>query len=324
MKRIKIMNNIKRFRKILRILVSFTFLIINYEFSIASDVGVTGAQFLKIGTGARPMGMGGAFGAIADDGYAAYWNPAGFAQLESSYLSTTYLDYFEDVDFGYLGYAMPYRTWGVIGLGISYLTLGDIEARTGDTEQPTGTFGADDICVTFSYARKEMFSASLPGLDLGANLKLIKQKIDDETAQTAAVDLGALYRTQIEPLTIAVNIQNIGQGQKFIKERDPLPLNVKVGGAYRFLDDTLITAVEIDQYIIDQKMYAGLGCEYWLMNLVALRTGYRHGYHTDSLGSVVGLTGGLSLRAFNFQLDYAFVPFGELGDTHRFSLSAKF
>lgn len=49
MKRIKIMNNIKRFRKILRILVSFTFLIINYEFSIASDVGVTGAQFLKMG-----------------------------------------------------------------------------------------------------------------------------------------------------------------------------------------------------------------------------------------------------------------------------------
>lgn len=289
-----------------------------------SDVGVTGAQFLKIGTGARPMGMGGAFSAIADDGYAGYWNPAGFAQLTSAYLSTTYLDYFEDVDFGYLGYALPCRMWGVLGLGLSYLTLGDIEKRTGDTEQAIGTFGADDICVTFSYAKKEMFSASLPGLDLGANLKYIQQKIDDETAQTAAVDLGALYRTQIEPLTIALNIQNIGQGQKFIKERDPLPLNVKLGGAYRFLDDTLITAVEIDQYIIDQKMYAGLGCEYWLMNLVALRTGYRHGYDTDSLGSIVGLTGGLSLRAFNFQLDYAFVPFGELGDTHRFSLSAKF
>lgn len=71
-------------------------------------------------------------------------------------------------------------------------------------------------------------------------------------------------------------------------------------------------------------MYASLGCEYWLLNMVGLRAGYKYGYHTDSLGNIVGITGGLSLRAFNFQLDYAFVPFGELGDTHRFSLSAKF
>ena len=42
-----------------------------------SKVGTTAAQFLKIGVGARAIGMGGAFVAVADDATAIYWNPAG-------------------------------------------------------------------------------------------------------------------------------------------------------------------------------------------------------------------------------------------------------
>ena len=47
--------------------------------STAGGVGTTGAQFLKIGTGARPVAMGYAFSAVADDLNALYWNPAGLA-----------------------------------------------------------------------------------------------------------------------------------------------------------------------------------------------------------------------------------------------------
>ena len=86
----------------------------------ASDVGVTGAQFLKIGTGARPMGMAGAFTAVADDGYAGYWNPAGFARNQNHEIASTYLNYFEDIDFGFLGYNQPYKNWGVFGLYLSH------------------------------------------------------------------------------------------------------------------------------------------------------------------------------------------------------------
>ncbi|MFH1379372.1 MAG: PorV/PorQ family protein [bacterium] len=289
----------------------------------ASDVGVTGAQFLKIGTGARPMGMGGAFSAVADDGYAAYWNPAGFAQIQKPELATTYLKYFQDIDFGYMGYVLPYKS-GVYGVGITYLTLGDIEGRTGDSEQPDRKFGASDICAEVSYAIKEPFDVALPGVDMGLNLKYIQQEIDGNKAQTGALDLGSLYHTVYKPLTIAICLQNVGPGNKFVKVRDPLPLNLKLGCAYRMLQNKLITSLDIDQYLIDQKMYAGFGAEYWMIDIIALRAGYRYGYHKNSLGNIVGLSGGLSLKAFNFQLDYAFVPFGKLGDTHRFSLSAKF
>src|SRR5262245_57375127 len=38
-------------------------------------------EFLHVGAGARAIGMGGAFIAIADDASAAYWNPAGLPFL---------------------------------------------------------------------------------------------------------------------------------------------------------------------------------------------------------------------------------------------------
>jgi hypothetical protein len=319
------MKNVKIINKIMVLIVAnFAMLNLPGSMSFASDVGVTGAQFLKIGTGARPMGMAGAFSAVADDAYAAYWNPAGFAQLQKPELATTYLRYFEDINYGYMGYAMPYRTWGVFGIGASYLTLGGIEGRTGDSEIPDRKFKADDICLTLSYARKDVAPTVVPGLSAGVNLKLISQKIDAETAQTAALDIAGLYQTAMEPLTIALNIQNIGPGQKFVEERDPLPLNLKLGAAYRLFNNQLTIAADVDQYLIDQKLYAGIGTEYWLMHMIGIRAGYRYGYHTDSLGNLVGLAAGLSFRAFNFQLDYAFVPFGDLGDTHRFSFSIKF
>jgi hypothetical protein len=42
----------------------------------------TQAAIASTGMGGRAMGMGGAFTAVADDGTAAYWNPAGLTQLK--------------------------------------------------------------------------------------------------------------------------------------------------------------------------------------------------------------------------------------------------
>jgi hypothetical protein len=43
----------------------------------ANRVGGDAYPFLKVGVGARALGMGGAFVSLADDGTAPYWNPAG-------------------------------------------------------------------------------------------------------------------------------------------------------------------------------------------------------------------------------------------------------
>jgi hemolysin activation/secretion protein len=56
----------------------------------------------------------------------------------------------------------------------------------------------------------------------------------------------------------------------------------------------------------------------------------RLGYNTQSqdTGGLHGLSMGLGLMytdyAMNYSLDYAFVPYGELGNTHRISFGIKF
>ena len=55
-----------------------------------------------VGSGARALGMGGAFIAIADDATAASWNPGGLIQLETPEVSAVgaYIHREEDNSFG--------------------------------------------------------------------------------------------------------------------------------------------------------------------------------------------------------------------------------
>ena len=48
--------------------------------------------FAAVGIGARPLGMGGAFVAVADTPDALYWNPAGVGQLSKTQVSSMQTD----------------------------------------------------------------------------------------------------------------------------------------------------------------------------------------------------------------------------------------
>ena len=55
-------------------------------------VGTSGGNFLKIGIGARAVGMGEAFVAVANDPSAIYWNSAGVASLIRSELAVSHTE----------------------------------------------------------------------------------------------------------------------------------------------------------------------------------------------------------------------------------------
>ncbi len=63
--------------------------------SVAVLMLITGSVWASglatMGVGARALGMGGAFRAVADDWSAAYWNPAGLAYLDENQLDLTIL-----------------------------------------------------------------------------------------------------------------------------------------------------------------------------------------------------------------------------------------
>src|SRR5690349_11912572 len=78
------------------------------------------AAFLDDGWGARPLGMGGAFTAIADDSNAPMYNPAGIVQVQWNEMSAMYAQLYS----GLTLYSGNSTTGGdVVHLGQSFLSF---------------------------------------------------------------------------------------------------------------------------------------------------------------------------------------------------------
>lgn len=283
----------------------------------------SGASFLKIGTGARPAALGGAYTAIAGDVDAMYYNPSGLAQLSRREIGATHAEWLLGTRFDFIGFAQP-TAHGTFGLGVTRLASGGQEGRDGN-RQATGGFEAADTAYTLSYSRKLPDRRSSSA---GANLKLLRSEIGGYSAQTVAVDLGVQHRLSDKPLSLGAAVLNIGQGMKFMEQRDPLPLTLSIGGAYR-IAGPLNVAVDVSREIHDQRTDIGIGTEYALLPSFALRMGYAS-QHTGragdsgALGTFGGLGAGLGISRKSYRIDYTFIPLGDLGSVQRLSLGARF
>ncbi len=86
------------------------------------------ASFLNIGVGARALGMGGAYTALADDANALYWNAAGLSRLEKREFTASHAEMYESTRLDYLAYAHP-TSQGTFAAALTYLTQGTIDGR---------------------------------------------------------------------------------------------------------------------------------------------------------------------------------------------------
>src|SRR5689334_8512028 len=80
----------------------------------AASAGTTGAEILKIGVGARAIGMGEAYTAQADDVSSLYWNPAGLALMQERQASFMYDKMYQDLSFQNANIGIPLEN-GAIG-----------------------------------------------------------------------------------------------------------------------------------------------------------------------------------------------------------------
>jgi hypothetical protein len=260
--------------------------------------------------------MGETFGAIADDATAVYWNPAGLATVEDRCATAMHAVWFEDTSYDWFSYSQRSRGIGTVGIGIQYLSYGkltaiDANGREGDAFTPS------DLAVSFSYARM------VGGYGLGCSLKYISSTIL-QNATAVAADLGIMRKLPGGKLSLASTLQNLGTKLTYTNGEEPLPLNVKVAAAYLLLP-ALTVAVDLNLPEDNDPFYSS-GFEYGrVLNerfTLALRGGFTTRYKdTDSVN---GFTAGFGIGFSNYSIDYAFAPYGVLGDTHRISLSLRF
>ncbi|MBI4801301.1 MAG: PorV/PorQ family protein [Elusimicrobia bacterium] len=301
-----------------------------FSAKIHPDAGSTSAAFLKLGAGARAVAMGGAFTGVAGDPYAIYWNPAGLAYLEDEKnLSFFHNEYFQGLGQEFLSYTAPAKRAGACGLGLNYFySAKDLTRRSGlneaDPVNPIspveGKFGAYDLAFFAAYGRE--FRQDLA---LGAVVKVIRQSIDKESGSSLALDLGLLrnFNWRGCGYTAGLTAQNIGPGIKFVSRRYNLPLIFKAGLSRRLSDSGGLISFEADKPIDNYPSFI-LGVEYPLTGRLALRSGYRYRLHGNELGACSGFSAGAGVAFDRLSFDYAFTPFGVLGNLHRFSINMRF
>lgn len=286
--------------------------------SNAGSPGSTGANFLKIGMGARAIGMGEVFCGVANDVSSLYWNPAGLSELTQQEANFIHTEWFEGVRYEYLSYGYPSWRYGNFGGSISYLSIDDIQ---GYDEQgvKSGKKRASDFSLGMGYSwqlREE--------LSIGGGLKIIQERLADEEASGMGLDVGVLYVPGIDlyggKIRLGGTLQNVGMGLKFIEEAAALPTLLRLGAAYSHLvmGKELISGLDIE-VPRDNEMNMRIGIEYKVMELLSLRLGYRGG---QDIGS--GIRFGFGVDTGNVGIDYAYGGYGDLGDTHRVSVGVKF
>jgi hypothetical protein len=273
--------------------------------------------FLKIGVGAEAMSMGESQVAATDDLYASYWNPAGLTRLQKPQIALMHNEWFAGINHEFVGFAAPLGNIGTVGVSSSYLSFGELQGRDRDGNETT-IFRPYDLALILSYARS--FGSALA---FGTNAKLLREQIADETGTGIAFDFGALYNFSEMPLSLGFNAQHLGPRVKFVEEAFGLPVTFRLGVAYKLWSEALTLTTDIIRPS-DNDLAIGVGAGYTIGNILHLRTGYKYKIGGNDLGAISGLTGGFGLTLRQFQLDYALVPFGILGLTHRFSLVANF
>ena len=316
-------------------------------FRSTSKVGTTAAQFLKIGVGARALGMGSAQVAMMGDISAIYWNPGVLSRMSvGSELTFNHANWLAEIDYDFAAGILPIGDLGTFGVSVISLRVPEDIVRTVEAPEGDGRrWDASSIAIGLSYARNltERFS-------IGFNAKFIRESIWTASASAFAIDVGTLYISEIRGLTLGASISNFGStmqlsGRDLFFNEDPgnnigsgpnnipsefrtedfdLPLTFRIGIAMDVVrtEEIRATAAVDATHPNDNVEFVNSGLEMSWREILFGRIGYKSLFLRDS---EQGLTWGLGIHygivnVGTIKLDYGFADYGRLDNVQYFSL----
>jgi hypothetical protein len=280
--------------------------------------GQSGMAFLKLGISGRGTAMADAGSAIASGAAATYYNPAGLTGQsvlpEASQLMFMHREWIQDTRMEYLGTSVALGEDNALGAAINTTTVSDIEIRT-RPGPADGTFTSRELSFGLSFAHR--FS---PDLRVGVTGKFLYQKIFVDEGSGYAADLGAIWQSPLDSLTIGAALCNIGSMGALRSEKITLPALFRFGPAYTFrLGENQMGATVAADFVRifpEQRNYLNTGAELRFNDMFAARGGYQFGSDGRGLTLGVGIAYGILV------LDYAYAKLSsDLGDAHTLSLA---
>ena len=291
----------------------------------AESAGQAGA-YLKMGVGARALGMGSAFTAVANDSTAAFWNPAGLAKLKKHEASFMHANLSDDRDYNFFNYAHVLngsdgKNNGTVALSHIRFGIDGIPETREDPNNPGQPWldGAGNVRI-FSYFEDTETNtfisygrAVTDRFYAGLNLKYLKQKLFTNKADTMGLDFGLMYDCN-DKTTVGLSVRDLGESMDWDTNtgtKDDVPVTTTLGIAHKCNDKLLLSADLNKVQDMDVKLFCG--AEYQIHDNVSLRVG---SHDSD-------LTLGASFKLDTWRFDYSYAD-ETLGDAHRISASKTF
>lgn len=253
------------------------------------------------GHGAKALGMGGAFCALADDATGALWNPAGLAFAEQPWIGGATSNLyaaggFEGVGYQYVSGGFTFEGYA-IGLGWANATAGQL-------------YSASLYLGTVGIAIADFGS-------VGVNVKYYTETIAGDSESGFGFDIGLLF-----PLTdeIAIGMVAKDVGGTVVREGQTIEPMYTAGVGLKLMEGAITLAADVDFLGMDFEL-AGIkaGLEFVLIENLAVRAGivsptadFTEYWFTVGAGVAIG----------NLAIDAAYVLQREPGES--LVLSASF
>jgi len=270
--------------------------------------GSSGFEFLNIPIGAREIAMGSG-SAVAHNAGAFWWNPAGLGYIDRTCVSLMYNQWLEGIAQQRAGFAFPLKNQSAAAVNVTMFSVSGIEGYDWHA-QPTGELKASDYSISYSQAKR--FIDTVTG---GLTLKAVVEKLHEESAFGVGIDAGLIVNA-VEGFWFSLGVRNAGVSGKFIQQKEAFPLTA-FGGAGLRINKFILFSMDIN--MIDGEVRYGAGVEFDLWDLLFLRAGFDT--YSDAEDN---FRMGAGWNWKDISIDYAYAPYGVLGNTHRLDLNIKF
>ncbi len=295
-------------QKLLCGIITVSFLILAVSPICFAEGEVNAMPHLRLGAGARSIGLGGAFTAIAEDATATVWNPAGLGSAADLSLNFSTQRLSLDRNHNFIAITKTLGTYGAVGLAATNFGVSDYNIY--DT---TGDYGGKADYSTNAYSLS--YGIAFGNFNVGLTGRMLSDSFGVDSVENQSgfggVDIGLMgHALHIDIEEMQVPTFHYGIVAKYLGAsvgEGTVPMVVNVGIAYDLYMGNVVTfSADIEQEFVnlDESAFSMRGgVEYRLMNIKSTEFALRAGMRASR--DVQNLYGGFGVNVAGLQVDYA-------------------
>ena len=310
-------------------------------------------SFLQLPSSAKITALGG-YTSIANDAdlSSITQNPSLLNQRMDNTWSLNICNYFQDIQYGYIGTAYNVKDIGMFAIGLNYINYGTFVLRD-DIGNELGTFKANENTFNVSYSR------AFRKFKYGVSSKFLFSSLESYRSSGVALDLGGSYTDSASGLGLSFSLLNVGsQVKTFAGNTESIPFEARFAvskklkhAPFRFTltlhdlqkfdltyEDAFNSSNQIDlstglpikkEYTIADKLmrHVSLGTELLFSENFNIRVGYNHQLRKElsieERPGTVGFSWGFGIRVKKINFSYGSAKYHLAGNTNMFSLSVN-